>query len=67
MSESLPDSGGAYYDADTGGVVGILKRNVGEAQARIRNGSAGGAAVGFAVGAALVPVVKWAADVTGLR
>ena len=66
MSQSLPDSGGAYFDTDSGGVVGIVRRNVGAAVAQVRNGDAGATAVGFAIGAALVPAAKYAADRTGL-
>lgn len=48
--ESLPDSGGHYYDNDTGGISGMLKRNYGKAKAEITSGSAGATAVGTAIG-----------------
>lgn len=47
---SLPDSGGHYYDADTGGFVGIARRNVGNAVAEIKSGDAGSQAVGVGIG-----------------
>lgn len=50
VNESLPDSGGHYYDSDTGGLTGTLRRNFGNAKAEITSGSAGATAVGTAIG-----------------
>lgn len=47
---SLPDSGGHYYDSDEGGIIGVARRNVGNAVAEITSGDAGGRAVGVAIG-----------------
>ena len=66
MSQTLPDSGGAYFHRDAGGGTGVGRRNVRAAVAQVRNGDAGATAVGFAIGAALVPAAKYAADRTGL-
>lgn len=46
----LQDSGGHYYDADTPGVVGVVRRNVSSAIAEVTSGKAGGAAIGVAIG-----------------
>lgn len=67
MSQSLPDSGGAYFDVDSGGVVGVVRRNVGAAFGEIQSGDAGGKAVGFAVGLAVGPALAWAAKEMGLK
>ena len=47
---NLEDSGGHYYDADRGGVIGTARRNWRGAIAEVTSGDAGGAAVGVAVG-----------------
>lgn len=65
MSQSLPDSGGAYYDLDSGGVMGTLRRNFGEARAALTSGEAGGRAVAVAVGVAAIPAAKYLAEKTG--
>lgn len=50
----LPDSGGHYYDNDTGGLSGVVKRNYAKARAHVSSGEAGAtivaSAVGFAAG-----------------
>ena len=50
LEPGLQDSGGHYYDADTPGVVGVVRRNVSSALAEVTSGKAGGAAVGVAIG-----------------
>lgn len=47
---SLETSGGHYYDADTGGVVGIVRRNVEKARAELTSGGVGATAAGVTVG-----------------
>lgn len=66
MSNALPDSGGAYYDGETGSPVGIVKRNVAAAFAKVRSGEVGGEAVGFAVGLAVGPALAFAAKSAGV-
>lgn len=58
MSQSLQDSGGHYYDGDTGGITGIARRNVAAARSEITSGSAGAAAIGTAVGFIAAGAVK---------
>ena len=50
MSNTLEDSGGHYYDADSPGPVGIARRNIRAAMAEVTSGGAGAAAIGLTIG-----------------
>lgn len=55
---SLETSGGHYYDADEGGPIGALRRNVDSALAEVTSGRAGATAVGVTVGMVAAGYVK---------
>lgn len=54
----MKDTGGHYYDTDTGGITGAVRRNFSSAKAEITSGSAGSAAIGTAIGFVAAGLVK---------
>lgn len=59
MAESLPDSGGAYFDADSGGVGGIARRWYGKGKGAVLSGDPAATAIGFAAGTGLFMAAKY--------
>lgn len=57
-NESLPDSGGHYYDSDSGGFLSVARRNFSAAKAEVTSGDAGKAAVGTAIGFGAIALLK---------
>lgn len=62
MTESLPDTKGAYFDADSGGVVGVGRRWYGQAKGAVLSGDPAATAVGFAAGSGLIMAAKYLND-----
>jgi hypothetical protein len=62
MAESLTDSGGAYFDADSGGVMGVGRRWFGKAKDAVLSGDPAATAVGFAAGSGLIMAAKYVND-----
>lgn len=56
----LETSGGHYFDQDTGGVVGVARRNVAEARSVVMSGEFGSMAVSFAAGTLLAAAGRYA-------
>lgn len=54
----LPDSGGHYYDRDSGGVVSVIERNANAAVSELKSGDAGGMIAGFTIASLFVMAVK---------
>lgn len=59
MAESLPDSGGAYFDAETVGFRGAARRWYGQAKDAVLSGDPAATAVGFAAGSGLIMAAKY--------
>lgn len=57
-TDALPDSGGHYYDRDSGGVISVIERNAHTAVNELKSGDAGALAVGFTLSALFTHGVK---------
>lgn len=62
MAESLTTSGGAYFDADSGGVVGVARRWYRNGMGALKSGEPASIAVGAVVGTVFVSAAKYVRD-----
>lgn len=59
---SLPETGGSYFDADSGGPIAVAQRNAKGALNAVRSGDVGAQAAAYAIGMASIPALKYVAD-----